>query len=57
MIEKEHGRDKEGRGKAYKKIFKNRIRKLYQQGEVGYMVSLLESESLGSFSPVLNRSG
>ncbi|MFO7290756.1 Murein DD-endopeptidase MepM and murein hydrolase activator NlpD, contain LysM domain [Planifilum fulgidum] len=33
----------------YKKIFKNRIRKLYQQGEVGYMVSLLESKSFGEF--------
>lgn len=33
----------------YKKIFKNRIRKLYQQGEVGYMVSLLESKSFEEF--------
>jgi murein DD-endopeptidase MepM/ murein hydrolase activator NlpD len=33
----------------YKKLFKTRIRKLYQQGEVGYMVSLLESESFGQF--------
>lgn len=33
----------------YKEIFKNRIRKLYQQGEVGYMVSLLESKSFGEF--------
>ena len=37
------------REERYKKIFKNRIRKLYQQGEVGYMVSLLESESLEEF--------
>ncbi len=33
----------------YKKLFKNRIRKLYQQGEVGYVVSLLESKSFGEF--------